>query len=249
MNDDSFVLREKFNDFVSFLQLYPSMGLKHIIGQRIDTFISLLPKVKIHKSDWFRARNPCSASIYRKSDLAVPDMNKIEVKEGRFNHYALPELYLSKSRIGAASETLSYSSGITWIQKYSEVKLHSVAALCSRGFDKSEPDDPFFEELLYNITYKVSPFRKFHKPEYLITRFVLDVCRYHKFDGILIESVYELSQNLVITNTQFENYTLLEEPELYQYVEDFYDPSLYKLSPEKIIDECGYLFLDKKGFL
>ncbi len=232
---DKYKLIDEFDIFSNFLYKTPFLGLRHKTGLKIFDYINNLDLITIDNENWFRARTIRDGKIFSSKDLLPPNCKEIEIHEQRYNHYGQSYVYLAEDEKVAAAEILCYSTGIVWIQKFTVIKINRIADL-SLGLDEYIKDDPFVMALQHAITYKASIWSSYRKYEYLITRFISDICKLKNYNGIIYNSTYGIGRNMVLFNDNKKFYKLNEEPNLYKYEEDLYLPSLYKLTPGTIVD-------------
>ena len=137
---------------------------------------------------WYRARKCNGDKIFTVADMENPNTEKIKISEGRFNHYGQSFLYLGDSPVVCQDELHISNDSFYWMQNVKIKHLEHVIDLCDYDFERD--DIPLYiKGLLY--TGKISA-RVLHqsswKPEYMIPRFIADLCRKTDIDGIIYKS-------------------------------------------------------------
>lgn len=190
----------KIKDFESFITKYPYLGLEHSVGKRISKEIVSVPTLCIENQDWYRARNVDCSDIFSVKDMGNPDPEKVEVKEGRYSHFGQSFLYLADSPYVCYDEIKSNRNSFCWMQKIRVKKLRAVLDLTKP--DIQNPNLPLYVKgLLYTgVVNKASNHASSWKPEYIIPRFIADLCRRNKIDAILYDSSLSKGKCLTIFN-------------------------------------------------
>jgi len=203
---------KKLSEFTEYLRISPLLGASHSIGKRIIKEIGSFSKSRLTNQNWFRARRVDSATPMTIDDLRLPDPNKHEIREGRFNHFGQACWYLADDSKAAASEATSLSDRLAWVQEWKIEHIHDVLDL--RAW-QAEDDRAFNHEgeviefsllqiaLIFrdHLGAKRQDEQKWH-PEYLVPRFVADAARRAEFSGILFQSTRAFSNNLVLFDAQ-----------------------------------------------
>lgn len=211
---------QKINDFYDFIAKYPFLGLQHEIGKEIEQEIkSICPKI-IRNETWYRAKAPDGYKIFSKEDMLPPLPEN--TREGRYNHYGLPVLYLSENEKTCAAEISKELCPeiLCWIQKFSV----NDAKIIDLTFKNQKEMPMVFASLIKTDTISINNLenRKYYKPEYRITRFISDLCRLNGIDGIKYSSaIYEDENgcpysNLVIFDTKGKFFSFEGEPYIYK---------------------------------
>lgn len=215
-------VRGDIKRFIKYLNDFPMLGLQNDIGQEIKKAIKETPTIFIHDEDWFRGRKPELENplrIFTKNDMNKPPANK--TKEGRFNHYGQPVLYLGSSDTICAKEINEGDEEvICWIQKVL-VKKANILDLTNKTDSKEFGKYPLLLAGLLisgELTKHDSNRDSYYKPEYAITRYIADLCRLNNIDGIKYISTHKEDgdrnpYNLVLFND--DCYELIGEPLLH----------------------------------
>lgn len=210
--------KNRFEDFYTFLEKYPYLGSTHELGQEILRSIIKLPKCNLSKKEWFRARKVSGSNIFETEDMMPPDNKKVQISEGRFNHYGQSVFYLSESEDGVAKEILGEKSGVLWVQKFKIKRLRNIIDLVSDGSWPEIPDG--YHEISFGLIHQDILNTKVYrenswKPEYFIPRYVADSIRLNNYNGIQFTSSRTYSNNLVIFNWTPKMIEPIGKPYLY----------------------------------
>jgi hypothetical protein len=209
--------RQMLDDFMGFIEKYPYLGAKHNLGKKIIEIIPKFPLRNIQNSNWYRARKISGGKIFTHSDMTAPDPDKIQVSEGRFNHYGQSHFYLANTAEGAAKELLANTDEkLAWIQN---IIVHNANSILDVrvGFHEPEPDPDspviamgliYFSDVLNSAVER----NKYWKPEYFVPRFVADAAKHAGFKGILYISNHHYSDNLVLFDPSIITYEFKGEP-------------------------------------
>ena len=220
--------RENIKEFYDFITEYPLLGLHHKAGVQLEKEIRELPLYSVENEIWYRAKAPDSTRIFTQKDMMPPLPE--DTREGRYNHYGLPCLYASENEETCASEIRreGESGVLCWIQK---IKINGAKVIDLTAPQKlNDPDCFLLEGLLLTQTIVIHPSekRKYYKPEYKITRFIADLCRLYKIDGIKYPSAVSKksgasqdqdgisSCNIVLFDTKGKLFTFEGEPYVFK---------------------------------
>lgn len=208
--------------FIKYLKDFPMLGLQNDVGQKIEIAIKETPLLSIHNEEWFRGRKPELENplrIFNNYDMHKPSADK--TREGRFNHYGQPVLYLGSSDIICAKEINEGDEEIIcWIQKV-QVRKANVLDLTNKSSSKEFEKYPLLLAGLLisgELEKHKSNHDSYYKPEYAITRFIADLCRANNIDGIKYISTHKEDgdknpYNLVLFND--DCYEFIGEPILH----------------------------------
>lgn len=220
--------KDQLQQFEKSLVEYPLLGLisQNDVGHIIEKEISKYIKDEIKEKIYYRARNIDSKDCSR--IFSTADMGpcpKDCAKEERYSHNGQSALYLGDSTFDCLAE-LNHGNykKIAWMQK---IKVQNVKVLNLIKFlEVSDLKDcpVFVAGLLFNgtITKKTEDkgYQTYYKPEYAVTRFIADLCRYYDFDGVIYpSSVFstqdKVGENLVLFEKAFSKYEFIGEPYIY----------------------------------
>ena len=229
--------------FIKFLQRYPLLGMSDNTGKAIAKEIFAFPQINIKDEIWYRGRLPEKnhpEKIFSSKEMYKPPREI--AREGRFNHYGQPVLYLGSNDMICAEEIIGGNYQIIcWIQ---EIKVKDVKILDLTKYYKVEnlANCPLFIAGLIvsgQLEIHNSENMNFYKPEYAITRFVADLCRYYGIEGIKYNSsVSNDGYNLVLFCSNEDKVEFIGEPKLYNG-----DDKIFKRLK---MGETEVLFLERK---
>lgn len=214
--------QEKIKDFYNFITEYPLLGLRHAAGQELEKEIRELPLLELHDEIWYRAKSPDSTRILTCKDMLPPLPE--DTREGRYNHYGLPCLYVSENEKTCACEIRHDGEQhiLCWIQK---IRIDDARIIDLTSLGKKDAGKQLLLEgllLTQAIVTHPSEKRKYYKPEYKITRFIADLCRLYKIDGIKYPSAVSKKDdnghysNIVLFDTKERLFTFVEEPYVFR---------------------------------
>ena len=208
----------KFEDFFVFIEKFPYLGLHHKLGKQLFKKVPGLPKFNIEGELWFRARKVNGSKILTTDDLFPTDPEKVEIGEGRYNHFGQSVFYFAEDDFGAASEVLE-EKGLVWLQKFRIIKADNIIDL---SHEISEEPDPELDLLSFGLRYGRVLGRGVKrsagwKPEYFVPRFIADCARLCGFNGVKFNSSRSYSRNLVLFSWEKENIEPIEVPYIYKF--------------------------------
>lgn len=216
--------RENINLFINFLHKYPFLGLENKTGRKIQEEIKNLKRATITIKDeiWYRARNldkDNPSKIFSEKDMDCPPSKK--AREGRFNHYGQRALYLGSFDSCCVSE-INKGNFLTtcWIQKVRVIKANIIDLTNLEKTENLENCPLFVAGLIVTgeLENHNPEHNEYYKPEYVITQFLADLCRFYKIDGIKYKSTVSEERNainLVLFKNNHKLYELIDNPKLY----------------------------------
>lgn len=210
---------DKLNSFYNHLEKYPYLGLEHEVGNQIAIDLKTIKLVNIRNETWFRARRFEDTKKFTQKDMYPPNPKKIKVGEGRFNHYGQSFLYLGNSENVCVKEIKINKKNKCWMQKIRIISLENILDL-SNLFAPGLPESNslVFSSINYTgIITKPNKSDNSWKPEYFISRFISDIARERKINGIIYKSSVEFGNNLVVFDFKNVGIKYSEEPYLYRY--------------------------------
>lgn len=223
------VVKPEIIEFNNYLIKYPYLGCKHKIGKRLIKDISNLSKMSIEEAIYFRARAPHGNEIFTITSMLPPDPNdsKVTITEGRFNHFGQSHWYLGNSKQLCGAESSHKKNCILWFQKIKIKKAENILDLSKEYISNYyNPDNTDMYSLPVTVAalllsgFITKPQEKegSWKPEYILTRFIADICKEQGINGILYpSSLYQTGKNLVVFDISKIDYEFLDEPSLEIY--------------------------------
>lgn len=211
----------KLYEFNKFISEYPYLGLSSPtkIGKQIFNLVKTGKAHSIESEEWYRARKLNNESrIFTSEEMSASDPNKVYIKEGRYNHTGQSFLYLSNFKKTAFIEIKESTENICAIQKFQIQNLENLLDLRS-NYDNINPNiNLLFWAIIYNGFVSESPDKiSSWKPEYFVPRFIADVSRYYKYNGIIYTSAVSEGDNLVLFNFPKGNVVSIDNPKTYIY--------------------------------
>lgn len=206
--------------FVKFIEKAPLLAYKHKFAKKIFKEIKdkKFPTTSV-KGEFFRVREVTTGKIFSLEDMINPPLGKSN--EGRFNHAGQSHLYLSNDRNTAIKEVVSEEvSSLVWIQKFSINP--QIDNLLDLSFDWNDLT-PSTSSLLLSLHVKDSLGKSGRnnenwKPDYYITRFIMDCAKSLGYSGIKYNSTKKYSEyNLVIFENDITKVTPIDKPIIEPY--------------------------------
>lgn len=222
-------IKPQIIDFNNYLIKYPYLGCKHKIGKKLFNDIKDLEKINIEDAVYYRARGPHGNEIFTNVSMLPPDPNdsKVKLTEGRFNHYGQAHWYLGNSKQLCGAESSHKKNCILWFQKIKIKKAENILNLSKEYISNYfTPDNTDMYSLPVTVAalllsgFITKPQEKegSWKPEYILTRFIADICKEQGINGILYpSSLYQTGINLVIFDISKIDYEFEGEPSLEIY--------------------------------
>lgn len=200
-SNKSFV--KKINSYINFLRTTPLLGYKHPLGKNIYKELknTKFPIITLSKNDCFyRARKVNGSDILESSEMLHAPLGKS--MEGRFNHSGQSHLYLANSKETAIKEVIyNLKNSLVWVQ---DLKIsNDVENILDLTFDITNislNDNTLLLSLsLTNALEENKNNLGNWKPDYFLTRFIMDCAKELKYNGIKYNSTRSLNDyNLVL---------------------------------------------------
>lgn len=198
-------LKKKIDDFHNYLVEFPMLGFDHVIGKRIFKNIDGLPKVSIEEKYFYRVREVGELSPYLEKEMWHPPVGKVQISEGRYNHYGRSYLYLADNEETAFKEVIPQWHKTCCMAKFKISKINNILDLRRLTIYDDKDDELFLALIHYMLVYEGTISKKVEneliKNEYLVTRFLADCVRRNNFNGIMFNSTKNPDGvNLVLFN-------------------------------------------------
>jgi len=200
-------LVSKINLFIKFLSTTPLLAYKHNIGKSIFNQLKTnqFPITSINLNDkFFRARRVNGNDIIESHQMLSAPIGKSS--EGRFNHSGQSYLYLASSEETAIREvTYKLKDSLVWIQEF-EVSC-DVSNILDLTFDITNIGlnvNPLLLSLcMANALDENKNNVGFWRPDYFLTRYIMDCAKELNYNGIKYNSTRYYSEfNIVIFNPE-----------------------------------------------
>lgn len=193
MNEAYDLYGSEVRELEKLLESYPLLAYQNKLAKRIYKEIKekKLPTTTI-KGNFFRARKVESSEVISSKKMYNPPLGKPE--EGRFNHSGQSHLYLANDKKTAIKEVTSDEhSLLVWYQEF-EIS-NEINDILDLSFDWSRLT-PSTSTLLLSLKVHNSIGRtdrnKYNwKPDYYLTRYIMDCAKNLGFNGIKYNSVKE----------------------------------------------------------
>lgn len=182
--------------FEELLENFPFLAYSDKFARKIHNELKkrTLPTVSV-LGQFYRARKVEGAEVLAKEGLYNPPVGKPE--EGRFNHAGQSYLYLSNDKATAIKEVVSGEKPLlVWCQKFEIVeKVENVLDL---SFDWSMLSPSTSTVLLslkiYNSLGRADRNKGLWKPDYYLTRFIMDCAKEQGYQGIKYNSAKDIEE-------------------------------------------------------
>ena len=193
----------KIESFLKFLNKNSLLGYKHSVGKSIYRELKLnkFPITKLSSNDnFYRARKVSNQDIIESAEMFNAPIGKST--EGRFNHSGQSHLYLAESKETSIKEVVqNLRNCLVWVQEF---KLFSeVDNILDLTFDITNislNDNPLLLSLsLANVLEETKNNNEFWRPDYFITRYIMDCAKELGYSGIKYNSTRSFfSYNVVL---------------------------------------------------
>jgi hypothetical protein len=192
----------KIIELENLLKQFPTLALQSSLAKRIQKEIRENKLETCSLSGLFyRARKIVSSDILKPKDFLAPPQGKSE--EGRFNHSGQSHLYISSDKETAISECIGEKAAtLLWLQEFDLKQIKNILDL-TLDWDKIGPSSSTLFIALHEsgILMKTKDNKNLWKPEYCITRFIMDCAKQSGYEGIK----YFSSRNITGINTVIFN--------------------------------------------
>ncbi|RZJ49253.1 MAG: RES domain-containing protein, partial [Flavobacterium sp.] len=199
------LFKKEVSVFENELETYPMLAMQNKLAKKIYSEIeqSKLPITDV-SGNFFRARRVQSSEIYEADKMLQPPIGK--PTEGRFNHAGQSHLYLANNKETAIKEVIYGDRGIVvWVQKFTV--LRPIDKILDLTFDWTNLSTST-QTLMIALNIKDSLIKKDRnvenwKPDYYITRFLMDCAKKSGYNGIKYNSAHGYSEyNVVIFDSK-----------------------------------------------
>lgn len=187
--------------FERHLEDKPMLGYQHPFGRKLFKEIQQesLPKTAI-KGAFYRARTVKSAEVLTSKKMYSAPRGR--PTEGRFNHSGQSHLYLANDKETALREVVSTEDPlIVWCQKFTiKTEVNNILDLTFNWSNLSVSTSTLLVSLKVNeAIFKSEGNSEFWRPDYLLTRYIMDCAKSAGYKGIKYNSIKSYSgYNLVL---------------------------------------------------
>lgn len=201
-------------EFHTNIKKYPTLALQSPLAKKIFKEIKAknLPTCSID-GKWFRARTLSNSKILNRDDFLAPPVGKPQ--EGRFNHSGQSHFYIADSEETSIAECLPANNpSLLWMQEFTFNKIDNILDL-SYDWDNLGPSTSTILVALHDskILEQSEENKEMWKPEYNITRFIMDSAKQVGYVGIKYNSVKNIvGCNVVLFDLDKETITKYGKP-------------------------------------
>ena len=192
---------KQIKEFENHLEENLMLGFQHKFGRKLFKEIKdgVLPMVTI-EGEFYRARKVQSSEVLTTKKMHSTPKGK--PTEGRFNHSGQSHLYIANEKETALREVaLTEDPLIIWCQKF-EIKtpVDKILDLSFNWLDLSVSTSTILLSLQMNDAIDRSKGNlDFWRPDYFLTRYIMDCAKSEKYNGIKYNSTKAYSgYNLVL---------------------------------------------------
>lgn len=189
-----------------FVQQFPTLGLLHPMGQTIFEAVKKAKVEELEPSVWYRGdgrKHFSSAEQFLGSD---------PIRPYRFNHAGQRSLYLAKEGETAVVETLQERKANAVKVWLAEISVRKPLRVLNIGTGTNQ--SPLLEILIMSSLLRTPRSKPgVFQPQYLLTRFLADIVRSRRLDGIVYTSSQEYpftfetrGTNLVILRPDYRDF-------------------------------------------
>ena len=207
---------KRINKLSLNIKKYPTLSLTLPLGKSIYTEIKSLklPKCQVD-GKFFRARKISDSRIMSNDDFLAPPIGKPE--EGRFNHSGQSHFYISDDKETAIHESLGVDEpSLIWIHEF-ELKTISNILDLSYDWDHLGPSTSTLLVALHDssVLEQSNENNEKWKPDYYITRFIMDCAKKGGYSGIRYNSTKNsYGKNTVLFDCKKEWILSFKKPEV-----------------------------------
>ncbi len=201
--------------FEDLLENFPLLAYSNRFGKRIHKELKerKLPSITI-KGEFYRARRVESSEVLTVDGMYNPPIGKPQ--EGRFNHAGQSHLYLSNDKATAIKEVITNEhSLLVWCQKF-ELKKEATNIL-DLTFDwmNITPSTLLLSLKVYNSIGRADRNKELWRPDYYLTRFIMDCAKEQGYNGIKYNSTKDTTEfDVVLFYPDKLNVVAIGEPHI-----------------------------------
>lgn len=192
---------KRIKDFLHYLERCPMLGFQHSFGRKIYKEIELDNiKTTAVEGVFYRARPVKSSEILTSKKMAKAPSGK--PTEGRFNHSGQSHLYLANDMKTALKEVaITEDPLLAWCQIFSiDEPISKILDLSFDWTDLSLSTSALLLSLkMENAIDKTGCNKEFWRPDYFLTRYIMDCALALGYNGIKYNSTKDVAgYNIVI---------------------------------------------------
>lgn len=207
---------KRINELNRSIKCYPTLALSFPLAKSINKEIKekKMPVCSI-EGDYYRVRKVSKPDVLNSEDFLAPPIGMPQ--EGRFNHSGQSHFYIANSKNTAISEVIyNDGSSLLWLQKF---VLNEITNILDLSFDWENLGVSTSTLLVAihdsSILSKSKDNKDMWKPNYNITRFIMDCAKCHGYSGIKYNSVHDsIGKNIVLFNCEEQMFKEYGKPEI-----------------------------------
>lgn len=208
------------DEFDALIEKTPLLAFSHKFGKRLfdDLKKSELPITEI-EGTYFRAREVKNSDIMSKEKMMHPPIGKPQ--EGRYNHSGQSHLYLSRDWKTAIEEVIGGNEDkIAWTIELNIGKVDKILDLSFDWTQTTPETSPVYLALCgQNYVNRFDRNDELWKPDYFLTRFIMDCAKILGYNGIRYHSTKtSYIENVVLFYPENCLLQANKEPELRKYL-------------------------------
>lgn len=221
---------EKFSKEINVLQRhatnFPFLIYQNETAQKIFDELSQakFPLTEI-KGKFYRVREVKSSEIILSEKMKNPPIGKSHA--GRFNHPGQSHYYLSKSKETAIREVVvDEKAALVWVQEYDIKQSIDKILNLSHSIEIVSPTTStlYIALKLYNTFNWGNRNNGNWKPDYYLTRYIMDCAKKLGYNGILYSSSkVKWTDNIVLFYPDKIKIDMVDEPQVEKYVYQDFD--------------------------
>jgi hypothetical protein len=206
---------KQIKDFELHLEKNPMLGYQHTFGRKLYREINDkgIPSTTV-KGDFFRARAVRSSEVFTSKKMSKAPPGK--PTEGRFNHSGQSHLYLASDKETALKEIATTEDPLlAWCQIFQiGDDIHKILDLSFEWMDLSLSTSTLLLSLkMYRAIDRTEGNKEYWRPDYFLTRYIMDCALMLGFEGIKYNSTKGYSgYNIVIFNPESHKISSIGTP-------------------------------------
>lgn len=193
LNNVRRIYGKQVKDLETLLEQYPLLAYQNSFAKRIyKEIVSRKLPVTSAKGEFYRARKVENAEVLKSKKMYSAPLGK--PNEGRFNHAGQSHLYLANEKTTALKEvTANESALLVWCQKF-EIS-RTIRDIIDLSFDweylTPSTSTLLLSLKLYNSIDRSDRNKENWKPDYYLTRYIMDCAKKAGYNGIKYNSTKE----------------------------------------------------------
>lgn len=202
------------------IKQFPTLALNFPLAKNILKEIknNELPVCSV-QGDFYRARKIMNSKVFELKDFLAPPLGKSE--EGRFNHAGQSHFYISEEKSTAIAECIPTENepSLVWLQEFKLDKIEKILDLSYKWHDLGPSTSTLLVALHQtSVLQQTKSNKEKWRPDYYLTRFIMDCAKKCGFSGIKYSSVKStMDYNVVLFSCNKDWIINYEKPEVIIY--------------------------------